>query len=365
MANIMVNEACNLRCPYCFAEEFVNKAPREMSIENFKTALNFVLRDMTNRQVGIIGGEPLLYTHIDQAMRIALSDPRTEHVMIYTNAVDLDRLAPDIQEAVKFRMLVNCNSPEDMGERAFDKMCENLLRFQDEHCGDGRFRLSVNIYKPDFDYSYVIPLVQEFGFDIIRMSISVPQKGDLKGKSPLDYFQEMKLVSMRFVCDMIRCGVMTGFDCNFMPPCVLTDEERESMQSAKDVLYSGLSKSYPETFWQRAIISELHNCAPVIDILPDLSAIRCFGLSEQTKLDIRNFSGIEELEKYYVMKVDLPLVGKWTSEKCATCESRQFAECSGGCLLFKMQAGDGVERRIFMDAQAGMPPTGRFSVRAE
>jgi hypothetical protein len=336
MANIMVNEACNLRCPYCFAEEFVNKAPKEMSIENFKKALSFVLSDKTDRQVGIIGGEPLLYTHIDEAMRIALSDPRSEHVMVFTNAVELDRLETDILEAVKFRMLVNCNSPEDMGEKAFEKMRENLLRFQDEHYGDGRFRLSVNIYKPDFDYSYVIPLVQEMGFDIIRMSISVPQKGDLKGRSPLDYFQEMKLVAMRFVCDMIRCGVMTGFDCNFLPGCVLTDDERGSLMAAKDVFYSALSKQYTETFWQRAIISEIQNCTPVIDILPDLRAIRCFGLSEQTKQEIRNFSGIDELRDYYINTVDRPALSMRTSDKCANCPSRELGDCSCGCLLFKL-----------------------------
>ena len=72
--------------------------------------------------------------------------------------MELDRLAPEILEATKFRMLVNCNSPEDIGEKAFEKMRQNLLSFQNDHAGDGRFRLSVNIYKPDFDYSYVIPL---------------------------------------------------------------------------------------------------------------------------------------------------------------------------------------------------------------
>ena len=54
-----------------------------MTLEDFRTALNFVLSDKSDRQVGIIGGEPLLYSHIDEALRIALSDPRTEHVMIY------------------------------------------------------------------------------------------------------------------------------------------------------------------------------------------------------------------------------------------------------------------------------------------
>ena len=80
------------------------------------------------------------------------------------------------------------------------------------------------------------------GFDVIRLSISVPQKGELNGKSPLDYFQDMKLVAMRFVCDMIRCGVITGFDCNFLPGCVLTKDERDSVMAAKDVFYSAYQR---------------------------------------------------------------------------------------------------------------------------
>ncbi|NLA88104.1 MAG: radical SAM protein [Clostridiales bacterium] len=335
MANIMVNETCNLRCPYCFAEEFVNKSPKEMTLEDFRKALDFVLGDNSDRQVGIIGGEPLLYTHIDEAMRIALGDPRAEYVMIYTNAVELDRLAPEILEHPKFRMLVNCNSPEDMGAKAFEKMRQNILRFQRDHSGDGRFRLSVNIYRPDFDYSYVIPLAQEMGFDVIRMSVSVPQNGDLKGKSPLEYFHDMKLVAMRFVCDMIRCGVITGFDCNFLPSCVLTRDEYDSVMAAKDVFYSALSKRYSEEFWQRSIVCETHNCTPVIDILPDLRAIRCFGLSEYTKRDIRDFRSIGELRDHYINTVDRPAHSLWTSDECKDCLERELGACSGGCLLFK------------------------------
>jgi hypothetical protein len=270
-------------------------------------------------------------------MRIVLSDHRTEHVMIYTNAVELDRLAPEILEAKKFRMLVNCNSPEDMGIKAFEKMRQNLLCFQKDHFGDGRFRLSVNIYKPDFDYSYVIPLVQEMGFDVIRLSISVPQQGGLNGKSPLDYFHEMKLVAMRFVCDMIRCGVLTGFDCNFLPGCVLTKDERDSVMAAKDVFYAALSKRYSDAFWARSIVCEMHNCTPVIDVLPDLRAIRCFGLSEYTKQDIRDFRSIGELRDYYIKTVDRPAHGIWTSEQCSDCYERECGACSGGCLLFKAQ----------------------------
>ena len=335
MANIMVNEACNLRCPYCFAEEFVNHNPQEMTIEDFRVALNFVLSDPSDRQVGIIGGEPLLYSYIEEALRISLDDPRAYPVMIYTNAVNLERLPDDILKDRKFRMLVNCNSPEDMGENAFEKMVTNLFRFQRELSGDGRFRLSVNIYKPDFDYSYVMWMAQEMKFDVIRLSISVPQNGDLKGKSPLEYFNDMKLVSMRFVCDMIRMGVITGFDCNFLPGCVLTQEERDSVQGPKEVFHQALDRRYSQTFWERAIVCEIHNCTPVIDVLPDLQAIRCFGLSGHTKRNIRDFRNIAELRKHYIETVDRPAHAISSSEECKDCSDRINGSCSGGCLLFK------------------------------
>jgi hypothetical protein len=335
MANIMVNEICNLRCPYCFASEFVNRNPKEMTLDDFKMALEFVLGDHSERQVGIIGGEPLLYPYINEVLRTAIDDPRSDPVMIYTNAVHLERISPENLESSKFRMLVNCNSPEDMGNAGFEKMRQNLIRFKRDHFGDGRFRLSVNLYKPEFDYSYVIPLVKELEFDIIRLSISVPPKSALDGADAIDYFRSMKPVALGFIGDMIRCGVLTGFDCNFLPGCVLTAEEREGLMRVKNIFYSGLGEKYSRTFWQRAILCEIHNCTPVIDILPDLTAIRCFGLSEHTKQDIRDFRGIGALRKYYIDTVDRPACSVWASPKCESCYERVCGECSGGCHVFK------------------------------
>lgn len=335
MANIMVNEICNLRCPYCFASEFVNNNPQEMSLEEFKTALEFVLGDGSERQVGIIGGEPSLYPHINKALRIALEDVRSDPVMIYTNAVDLEKIDPENLEDAKFRILVNCNSPEDMGRAKFDKMYQNLQSFQNDHFGEGRFRLSVNLYKPDFDYSYIIPIVQELGFDTIRLSISVPPKNTIGFGTALDYFRSMKPVALAFIRDMIRCGTLTGFDCNFLPECVLTKDEHDALLRVKNVFVSAISQKYSRTFWQRAILCEINSCTPVIDILPDLKAIRCFGLSEYTKKDIRNFSGIKKLRKYFVDNVDRPAIVYSTSPECENCYERESGNCSCGCHVFK------------------------------
>jgi len=344
MANIMVTEVCNLRCPYCFADEFVNHSPKEMTVNDFREALDFVLSDPTDSQVGIIGGEPLLYPHIEEVLRIALDDVRANPVMIYTNAVDLEKLPDDILTHRKFRMLVNVNSPEDMGEDNWSKMYHNLRQFQSEHNGDGRFRLSVNIYKPDFNYDYVMYMAQEMKFDVIRLSISVPQNGNLNGKTPHQYFQDMKMVSNRFVADMIKMGVLTGFDCNFMPSCALTEAEFDSLNGPKEIIYEAIEKRYSSSFWERAIVSHIHICSPVIDILPDLQAIRCFGMSEHTKQNIRDYRNIKQLRKHYIDTVDRPALAISSSPECKGCLERELGTCSGGCLLFKAS-------QLFADAK--------------
>jgi hypothetical protein len=135
---------------------------------------------------------------------------------------------------------------------------------------------------------------------------------------------------------MVKCGVMTGFDCNFLPDCILTRDEYDAMMNIKDVFYAGLQRQYSETFWQRAIVCEMHNCTPVIDILPNLQAIRCFGLSELTKQNIADFRSIADLRRHYMSTVDYPATSTYADSDCAACYKRELGECSGGCLLFKL-----------------------------
>ncbi len=334
MANIMVNETCNLRCPYCFASEFVNHSPKEMTLDAFKEALEFILADDSEVQVGIIGGEPTLYSRINEVLEIAMADVRAYPIAVYTNAVNLEKIRPDLLENRKFRMLINCNSPEDMGAVQYEKMRTNIREFIDEHIGDGRFKLSINLYKPDFDYSYVMDLVKEFRCNSIRLSISVPSKNSLNGDDALTHFRKMKPLVIDFTKKLAEQGVIPGFDCNFMPLCVLTEDEQKTLFGIKDFFRKHLD--YDESFWMRSIVSEVQNCSPVVDILPDLTAVRCFGLSEYTKENIRDFKDINELTEYYNKNIDCVSRDFYSSPECKDCFKRRNRKCSGGCYTYKM-----------------------------
>jgi hypothetical protein len=131
-------------------------------------------------------------------------------------------------------------------------------------------------------------------------------------------------------------GVITGFDCNFLPSCVLTEDEYESVRGPKEIFRQALDRRYSQTFWERAIVCDIHNCTPVVDILPDLQAIRCFGLSEHTKQNIRDYRNIAALRKHYIETIDRPAHAKSSSPECSDCAQRELGHCSGGCLLFKV-----------------------------
>lgn len=88
--------------------------------------------------------------------------------------------------------------------------------------------------------------------------------------------------------------------------------------------------------WKSNVITTDVHCAPVIDIRQDLTAVRCFGLSECTKQDISDFAGIKELENYYLRTIDAFAYNSSYCNKCVDCYLRKVMKCSGGCLAYKI-----------------------------
>ena len=124
MANIMLTDVCNLHCPYCFANEFVNKSDTEISEEAFFKAVDFILGDGTHHSVGLIGGEPTTHSRFAQLLMGLIQDKRADAIILYTNGVLLDQFM-ELVTHKKVHMLINCNAPEDIGQAHYDRMCAN------------------------------------------------------------------------------------------------------------------------------------------------------------------------------------------------------------------------------------------------
>ncbi len=319
MPNIMITKRCNLSCPYCFANEFVNKAG-DMPLEALEKILDFILRDGLTHNVGLIGGEPTCHQQFRGILRRLTVEKSLEQVTLFTNGILLGKYL-DPLENEKFKVLVNCNEPTRMGAY-WDKLIEVLTEIRDCRLKE-RVTLGVNIYTPDFDFSYMLQIAELFQPKTLRVSISVPNSPEY-AYDPFLYFQNMKPKIFAFFKELQALNVIPFFDCNVFPACLISTQEIRQFDAwgAQNPFLA--LKNHPT------------NCRPVIDIMDDLTAVRCFGLSDETRVPIGEFASLTDLMNYYLRTVDAYAANTYYNKKCANCYHYKAMRCSGGCLVYKI-----------------------------
>lgn len=334
----MLTDTCNLRCPYCFANEFVNHGINEISVENFKKALDFAATE-PNDKLGLIGGEPTLHSNFKELLKLLIADNRFQNVVLFTNGVKIDEFAKELAHP-KFHILLNCNSPKDMGEKAYKRMCDNLDMLINEHYMKDRITLGINIYQNNFEYDYILELLKKYKYNHVRMSIVVPNTSEKRDFNVKRYFLEIKPKFKEFVYAMISNEIIPTYDCNKMPMCLLTQEELVTFDSLikkkiRERELAGLpGMNLPMN--DSAIYTDAVRCSPVIDIRQDLSAVRCFGLSDCSKTKITDFKTITDLRNYYLNEIDSYAYKLGISNECMDCYRRKTLKCMGGCIAFKI-----------------------------
>lgn len=333
MANIFLTSKCNLRCPYCFADEFVNKEYETVSIENFKKILGFVKTSPFER-VGIIGGEPSLHPEFNQILNILNNDERVNHFVVFTNALEIDKYIDNIKND-KCSLLINCNSPVDIGTSRFEKLKENIKLIVKEK-NNKNVNLGINLYSKDLDYSFIFDLLKLTSNNNLRFSTALPNTSKETSKDVLNDFIFMKDYLFKFFKDCYDREIVPGSDCNGIPHCILSVEEKKLLLSIRNL---AVKYNIADT------IESIHTCSPVIDIMPDMNAVRCFGLSKYTKVPISNFSNINNLRNYFYNKVDLYAKLSFENDKCIDCSSHYLGKC-GICYTFKLNKMKWLKRYV-------------------
>ena len=332
MANIMLTDVCNLRCPYCFANEFVNKDANEISMENFKKALDFIATDPNERSVGLIGGEPTIHSKFREILQLLIEDKRFQRVVLYTNGIRINEFVDELSHP-KFHLLINCNASCDIGENNYKKLDENIDLFVKQRYMKEKISLGINFYKPDFNYEYILKLLIKYGYDRVRFSVTVPNTSGNKNINALTYFEQYKEPIIKFHLKLLEHNILPYYDCNKIPSCLY---ELEDFIAHKDKIPNFDENNPFNSNEERSILNDIVHCSPVVDIRHDLTAVRCFGLSDVTKVNISDFPGIFELKKYYFQQIDAFACQTSSSSKCADCMKRKNGKCYGGCLAFKI-----------------------------
>ncbi len=319
MANIFLNHVCNLSCGYCFANRLAKPKRQHMKLEDFRKAADFIARD--DEQIGIMGGEPTLHPQIDAILEYLCETDAIQDVIYFTNGILIDKYL-DLLSRTKIKVLINCNSPDVIGENNYRRLSENIRKSIEIYGMKSRICLGLNIYSPNIDYRYIVDMLKEFGFDFLRLSISAPNFEITEEYNALQYFFSMKSVTMRVIRDALNVGAVPVFDCNKPPICWLTKKERISIF---ELMCGRVSN---------VILSE-SNCYPIVDILSDLSAVRCMGFSNGPVVKIEDFSSLGALRDYFISHVDIPYSTKTIDQRCNLCKFHMRQICNPGCLVYK------------------------------
>ncbi|MFR4579820.1 radical SAM protein [Clostridium sp.] len=322
MPNIMLTYGCNLKCPYCFANEFVNKKSNYISKENFIKAINFLTHDDVAR-VGLIGGEPTLHPYFKDFLEYLIENRRVSETTIYTNGILLNNYINQVITP-KFRLLVNCNSPKEIGEDAFEKLRSNLDVLINKHYMRERINLGINLYSDDLDYSYIIDLLKMCGLHRVRISLTVPDFSICGSINAIEYFKRRKNFLLGFLHKMQENNILPYYDCNKPPYCIWSDEEKEWIENMVEQYHV-----------ESNLVGDHSFCYPVIDILPDLQAVRCFGMSEYEKVKIDDFQNVSEIASYFLNHIDSASYQISAVDECKECKKRQLRKCTAGCIGFK------------------------------
>jgi radical SAM protein with 4Fe4S-binding SPASM domain len=317
MSNIAITNICNLQCKYCFADDMIQEESQFMDFATFQRVLHFLAQESPTR-VGIIGGEPTLHPQFDLFLDelIDFCYNTESGGLIFTNGINLKPYLPKIIDN-KISVLVNCNSPEFQTQEQYQALLGTLDECQ-EFIESDLIRCGCNIYLECTDYSFFWnDIVDRYHPPIVRASLVSPGKCYSqwnKQDKKEEYYKQLKPFMIDFIKEAKKRNVQICFDCNQIPICMLTPEEKEMLVS--------VASKFPPL-----------QCDGGLDIDMNLQAFNCFSTYEY-RVDIEKFNSPQDVRNYLNMEYLHTLMINNKEGMCQKCEKGALHICQGGCLSF-------------------------------
>lgn len=310
MPNIAITNQCNLKCEYCFAEEYKQQNKYEINLTDYQQLLYF----SSTSNIGIIGGEPTLHPDFVNILKCTnyICNEQDIRATLFTNGIELKPFLSLIED--KISILININSPSIMTDNQISKLSEVLDSIYTSPLAN-RTTCGCNIHLNCTDYDYIWKIVEKYSLFSIRCSVVSPGGCYLSMRDNKDdYYKKIKPIFLNFCQEAQRHCCRLNMDCNKIPICYFTEEEMQLVLNVchnYDVLY----------------------CNPVIDFINANEAVSCFGNINQ-KINIDNFDSLDELKRYFQLNNYDRIKETRIKTDCNNCMAFKLKKCQGGCMAF-------------------------------
>lgn len=321
--NLLINNYCNFKCSYCFAQETMHSdTAKNITMENFEIFLNW-LKKNNMREVRLIGGEPTLNPDLEKLLDKIIEYDCFDDILIFSNF----SFGPEVadmfvrkSQKIHLSFLPNINSfnlliPE-MKKRILYNLDLLTTAIPDFKC------IGVNIYSPDMDLSQWEELICKYNLNRLRFSIVLPNTALPNDFNFYDFFHSYQNLLLKLADLSIKYGVELGCDCNGIPPCCFDP----------DVVVT-LTEVCPEIFGRP--FCEV----PTLDVTPDLKVNGCFVNGTKENKLVTDFADMYEAQMFYQAEREKNILGV-TRKECYSCPRYKKYGQSCSCWIY---------RRVFND----------------
>lgn len=313
MANLYLTHKCNRGCPFCFARKVFKEGGGNideiLTIEEVKTLINHFPNQL--REVGILGGEPFLYPHLGELLKLLWQN----NIMpkIFTSATNpMSENIRDIDVSKSpVNFIVNIGTRDTYSDEKYNNLVEFFSKF------NAVSSLSYTILDLNADTTFLFDIIDQFKLltRSIRVGIALPiYKGGNQYVAKEQYKQFADFF-VKFAQKAYDRNVILGMDCGYIA-CMFTPTQIGTLQRC------GVKFSFV--------------CGAAIDIGPKLQAWNCFPLFQLHRENVLEAKNMDELIKKFNTKTNEYFNNQiGIFETCRDCKYFKRKVCEGGCKSFK------------------------------
>ena len=347
--NIILNSYCNLKCNYCFADEYmdenVNTPSKSMDYDFFSKEL--LPRIKVATLINFMGGEPTLHPRFNDILTDTLEHLSPfSYLGVFTNGLMPEKVLDlfletvgrggSIERHIQFSVLLNWQTKENTTEKNHQRCREVAEAILGENGNSLMFSLNLYSTKQDLftQCREIDEILQEMGLPPgqmykIRVSPAFPIVGEEVNVSlPIRDYPKMG----RMMVDIMKefPQLCFRFDCSF-PPCVLDEIQEDEYPLVERFYYHASQPVPPITEWKER--DYYFGCADdsPMDIDPQGNCFNCFPFHNFKIGHVKDFDQINELAVTKMHSRFLHHVFEDTQPKepCKSCP-HYMVRCSSG-----------------------------------
>lgn len=269
--------------------------------------------------LSLLGGEPFLHPQLPEIINhLQKASPATS-LQILTGGVFKKRLLQTISSQ-QVGIIFNINEPCDYrNPKHFAKVIGNI-----EEAIKLGFKVVVgfNVWRIDFDTGFIPTLSYNLGRSGFRWAVANPQLNLHSNVVHTSQFASLSPRCFEMLEKAAALNLEAELDCP-LPLCFFSENQ-----------LAWLRQYHPKTSLRMGV------CDPVLDVTPELEAIRCFALSKLERVKVTDFPNEWTILEWFRQNVDSCLVSEGCFTYCKKCIHFKSGSCNGGCLGWHKYAPD-------------------------